>query len=73
MRKSTVRLFLLVVLSACTVTFASAEPRTYTADKWHTRIYFSVDHMGLSNYGGRFTEFDIQFQFDEEDFANSHV
>lgn len=50
-----------------------AEPVFYTADKWHTRIYFTVDHMGLSNYGGRFIEHDIHFIFDEENFENSSV
>lgn len=52
---------------------ALAEPERYTADKWHTRIYFSVDHMGLSNYRGRFTEFEIDFMFDEKNLSNSHV
>ena len=52
---------------------AGAEPILYTPDKWHTRIYFTVDHMGLSNYGGRFVEYDIRFLFDEEDMSNSSV
>ena len=52
---------------------AVAEPVLYTADKWHTRIYFTVDHMGLSHYQGRFKEFDIGFMFDETDFSNSSV
>ena len=50
-----------------------AEPVQYTADRWHTRIYFTVSHMGLSNYGGRFTEHEIEFMFDEEDIANSSI
>jgi polyisoprenoid-binding protein YceI len=50
-----------------------AEPVRYTADKWHTRIYFTADHMGLSNFSGRFLEHDIDFMFDEEDFGNSSV
>ena len=64
-----------VVLTICMAAsiVTHAEPVLYTADKWHTRIYFTVDHMGLSNYGGRFTEYDIQFMFDEENFENSSV
>ena len=50
-----------------------AEPVQYTADKWHTRIYFTVNHMGLSNFSGRFLEHDIQFIFDEENLENSRV
>ncbi len=55
------------------LTFASAEPVLYTPDKWHTRIYFTVEHMGLSHYQGRFKEFDISFMFDEVNMANSSV
>lgn len=63
----------LVAISAVSAFDAAADPVRYTADRWHTRIYFDIDHMGLSNYGGRFTEFDIDFLFDEEDFSKSSV
>lgn len=64
----------LIVLAAnLQMSSLQAEPVRYTPDKWHTRIYFSVSHMGLSNYGGRFIEHDISFLFDEDDFSNSHV
>ena len=59
-----VLLALVTLLTAAVVT--QAEPVLYTPDKWHTRIYFTVNHMGLSNYGGRFVEYDIRFMFDEE-------
>lgn len=62
----------LVVLVAAPVV-THAEPVKYTPDRWHTRIYFTVSHMGLSNYGGRFIEHDIRFMFDEQDFENSSV
>ena len=62
---------LLVLQTAPAVTHA--EPVLYTPDRWHTRIYFTVSHMGLSNYGGRFIEHDIKFKFDEENFENSSV
>jgi polyisoprenoid-binding protein YceI len=58
-----------VVLAAS----AFAEPVLYTPDKWHTRIYFTVEHMGLSHFQGRFKEFDISFMFDEANMANSSV
>jgi len=62
---------LATLLTVATVTHA--EPVLYTADKWHTRIYFSVNHMGLSDYGGRFVEHDIRFLFDEDNMENSSI
>lgn len=50
-----------------------SEPVEFTVDKWHTRIYFSVSHMGLSSFDGRFTEHNIQFMFDQENLENSSV
>jgi len=71
-RKSiAVSIMLATLLQAPAVTYA--EPLLYTPDRWHTRIYFTVSHMGLSNYGGRFVEHDIQFMFDEENMENSSV
>lgn len=52
---------------------ARPEPVQYTVDKWHTRIYFSISHMGLSEFSGRFLEYDVAFVFDEENMANSNV
>ena len=62
-----------VMLAVATPGYVGAEPVVYTADKWHTRILFTVDHMGLSSYAGRFTDFDIDLVLDEEDLANSSV
>ena len=50
-----------------------AEPVKYTPDRWHTRIYFTLSHMGLSDYSGRFMAYDIEFMFDAEDMANSSI
>lgn len=63
-------LLALVTMVAMTT---GAEPVRYTPDKWHTRIYFTVDHMGLSHYQGRFREFTIDFMLDEDDLSNSSV
>jgi len=45
----------------------------YTPDRWHTRIYFTISHIGLSDYQGRFIDYDFDFMFDEEDFSNSRI
>ena len=50
-----------------------ANPVRYTPDRWHTRIYFTISHMGLSHYQGRFIDYDIDFMFDEDDFSNSRI
>ena len=63
----------LSLLTAGVATEVGAEPTRYTPDKWHTRILFSLDHMGLSNYAGRFRDFEIDFLFDAEDMSASSV
>ena len=70
-RSIAVSIVLVILLAASAVT--QAEPVLYTPDRWHTRIYFTVSHMGLSNYGGRFVEHDIHFTFDEEHMENSSI
>lgn len=62
-----------ILASVVIAASAIADPILYTPDKWHTRIYFTADHMGLSDYQGRFREFDIRFMFDESNMANSSV
>lgn len=66
------RLRLLLVMLLIPM-LAQADPVRYTADKWHTRIFFAVDHMGLSTFRGRFTEYDIGFMFDADNLANSSI
>lgn len=55
------------------LTSAFAESVRYTPDRWHTRIYFTISHMGLSDYQGRFIDYDFDFMFDEDDFSNSRI
>ena len=68
---------ILKIVSATVIVAATqsviADPVRYTPDRWHTRIYFNISHMGLSDYQGRFVEYDFDFLFDEQDFANSRV
>jgi polyisoprenoid-binding protein YceI len=66
-------LWLVVLMITAGPLDALADPVLYTADRWHTRIYFSVSHMGLSSFGGRFIEYDIDLTFDADDWANSQV
>lgn len=64
------------LLAAIAILLASpafADAVRYTPDRWHTRIYFTISHMGLSDYQGRFVDYEFDFLFDEEDFAASKV
>ena len=51
----------------------NAAPETYSFDKPHTNIMFSVGHLGLSNFKGQFQEYDGTVVFDQEDVTNSSV
>jgi polyisoprenoid-binding protein YceI len=50
-----------VVPSAST---AAIPAGAYTLDKAHASLLFRVDHLGFSNYTGRFSRFDAKLQFD---------
>jgi len=39
----------------------------YTLDKAHASLIFRVDHIGFSNYTGRFTRFDAELDLDPAD------
>jgi polyisoprenoid-binding protein YceI len=68
----------LVLIGILAITCHLAEPAygdavEYTADKWHTRIFFEVRSGALVDYVGMFHDFDIEFEYDEEDISNSSV
>ncbi len=45
----------------------------YELDKSHASLIWKVSHLGLSNYTARFTDFDIDLDFDAQDPVNSRV
>lgn len=45
----------------------------YQLDKAHASLIFKVNHLGLSKYTARFTDFDSNINFDPENFENSAV
>ena len=69
----TTKRLLLSVIATLLVTSSFADAVRYTPDRWHTRIYFTISHMGLSDYQGRFIDYDFDFMFDENDFSNSRI
>jgi polyisoprenoid-binding protein YceI len=46
---------------------------TWTIDKTHSNVDFSVKHMLISTVRGSFRDFDATIQIDESDFRNSSV
>ena len=44
---------------------------TYTLDKSHANIIFTVSHLGFSGYMGRFDDFDATLTFDGKDVTKS--
>lgn len=46
---------------------------TYALDRNHASLTWRVSHFGLSNYTGRFTEFDATLQFNPDDASATSV
>jgi len=68
----------LLVLAACPLQ-SSADPAAtvpagaYTLDRAHASLVFRVNHLGFSNFTGRFTRFEANLQFDPVKPAASRV
>ena len=62
-----------LALSTILATAAHAAPKTFTLDKGHAHLGWSVDHMDLARTTGRFDQFDGTFLIDEENPENSKV
>ena len=82
MTAKTVRLLLpalaLLALPACNTLAAIASPEAnaeraalrtgaYTLDNSHTAVTFKIDHLGFSNYVGRFEQIEASLDFDAAD------
>ena len=68
------RLPIAAFAAALAVTAAGAvQAENFTLDKSHTAITFQVDHLGWSFTQGRFTDFDADINFDQDDPAKSSV
>lgn len=69
----------LVLLTACmSLVFANSSFQkmpagTYQLDLTHASIVWKVSHLGLSNYVARFTDFDVNIDFNPADVASSKV
>ncbi len=59
--------FLLFALCTTVATFA----QTFTADKAHSKVGFTVTHLGISEVDGNFKTFDAKVTSSKEDFSDA--
>lgn len=78
------RLFLIVAASALSACASLVTPNVsagsealrsgaYRLDPHHASLVFKINHLGFSNYVGRFERFDASLDFDEADPATAMV
>ena len=65
------RIFLLI--SAIVFVLSAVAQNTYTLDKNHARLSFSVLHFGISHIEGIFTTFDVTFVATKGDFSDAKI
>jgi len=80
LRKSIAFIALLGVVAGCSslITVLQADiddlpSGIYTLDKSHASLVWRVNHIGLSNYTARFTDFNASINLDTQNIANSIV
>ena len=71
--KKILTLCALIAFSTIESATAQVPAGAYTLDKSHASLLFRVNHLGFSNFTGRFSRFDTQLKFDPADPAVSHV
>ncbi len=60
-------------IAAPAPTAVSAPAGNYQLDRNHSSVSFSVNHLGLSSYIARFTDYDVTLKLDPANFAKSSV
>lgn len=61
----------LCFLLAAVLTSFSLAAQTWTADKAHSKLAFSVTHMGISDVTGLFNDFDASITASQPDFSDA--
>lgn len=62
-----------VALAAFLTSFKPADPATWTMDKNHSKLGFTVTHMAISEVEGWFKSFDAMITATGDDFSNAVV
>ncbi len=61
------------LLTVFAITAISLAQNTYTMDKNHSRLSFSVKHMGISHVEGNFKTFDVTVISSKDDFSDAKI
>jgi len=61
------------VFVAFSLAFKSAEPTSWSVDKAHAKVGFTVTHLMVSDVEGWFKTFDAKITAPNEDFSNAEV
>src|ERR1700748_3317851 len=62
-----------VALSALLFSFKTIAPSTWTVDKNHSKVTFTITHMGISDVEGAFKTFDATITSPGDDFSNAVI
>ena len=73
MRKFVIPILIVASIFAFSPYTSPASADTYTIDKGHTSITYSVRHMVISNVKGRFEDFEGTIVYDKANMKNSSV
>ena len=63
----------LFVAAAALFSFATADLFTYNVDGAHSRLGFTIKHMGVSDFNGQFDKFETKFTATKADFSDAKV
>ena len=53
--------------------FKAVTPSTWALDKAHSQLVFSINHLGVSDISGAFTDFDCTITTSKEDFSDAVI
>jgi polyisoprenoid-binding protein YceI len=65
--------FLLIAAIGMMFSNLTYSQNSYTLDKYHARLSFSVLHMGISFVDGNFKDFDAKLVSSKEDFTDAQI
>lgn len=66
-------LMVAVAFTAFLFSFKTVEPTTWTVDKVHSKLTFSITHMMVSDVEGAFKIFDAKITATKEDFSDASI
>ncbi len=61
----------ILIVSAMVITIAGFSQTTWTNDKMHSKLTFTVTHLGISDIFGLFKDFTVTVTTNKEDFSDA--